>query len=105
MLWYWKKLVGWGLIRIFGMVSSELLYSHVADCRGLCQEKFYGALGWVEQEEEEVDQTGVAGIERSNLMIEHKRRAAHQPGPGRKIFHCGSSEYVAFKLKETLQFW
>jgi len=51
------------LIRVFGMVSSELLYSHVADCRGLCQEKFYGALGWVEQEEE-VDQRGVAGIER-----------------------------------------
>jgi hypothetical protein len=45
------------------MVSSELFYSHVADCRGLCQEKFYGALGWVEQEEE-VDQRGVAGIER-----------------------------------------
>jgi hypothetical protein len=64
LLWYWKKLVGWGLIRVFGMVSSELLYSHVADCRGLCQEKFYGALGWVEQEEEEVDQRGVAGIER-----------------------------------------
>jgi len=45
------------------MVSSELLYFHVANSRGLCQERFYGALGWFEQEEE-VDQRGVAAIER-----------------------------------------